>query len=608
VAKKKVSAEQPVAAAASGLQVPRPRLNKLKVSNFRCIGSQPVEVELDDIVILVGPNNTGKTAILRAYEVVMMHGSSGGALTIDDFPDGKKSPEKLPTIELETVVFEKTAPGERWVRTDPKTNEMFVREKWVWDEPGQPKKVGWDVASNDWHTDEGPWGAPNVAQAQRPEPHYISAFLKPEDQAKQVVELLSRAIIDKAKGMSKKRADGDADDGATNYEKLLDAIKVLRLSIASDATTAVADVQKDLTSMIGEVFPGYQVSFDARPEDDVEKALNIYKPDPLLRMGPINGYQSTIERQGSGACRTLIWAALRILSERNIGKVASAAERPHLLLMDEPEICLHPDAIREARRVLYDLPTTKRWQVMITTHSPVLIDLSRDNTSIARVERLSNGVVQGTTIFRPKRARLDEDDKVELKLLNLCDPYVAEFFFGGRTVLVEGDTEYTAFRHVISCNPQKYPDVHVVRARGKACLVSLCKILNQFNKSYGILHDSDRMKVKDKKSKAQRTNSAWSENLKILEETEVGRKEEKIRLLASVPNFEQAFFGEEAGRDKPYSALARLKDEDSAFKQIAALLDCLIDAEAPVPQGAKSWSSIEELEAAVLAFDTQTAS
>jgi putative ATP-dependent endonuclease of OLD family len=465
MAKKKAIAGQPVAASAP--QIPRPRLNKLKVSNFRCIGNQPVEIELDDIVILVGPNNTGKTAILRAYEVVMQHGSKEGDLTIDDFPDGKNVEGRQPTIELETVVFEKTAPGERWVRTDPVTNEMFVREKWMWNEPGPPRKVGWDVASNDWAPDEGPWGAPNVAQAYRPEPHYIGAFQKPEEQASQVVQLLSKAITDRAKGMSKKKADGTGDDSPTDYEKLLNAIKELRLSIASEATSAVADVQKELTSMIGEVFPGYQVTFDARPEDDIEKALNLYKPDPRLRMGPIDGFHSTMERQGSGASRTLIWAALRILSDRKEGKASSAADRPHLLLMDEPEICLHPDAIREARRVLYDLPTTNGWQVMITTHSPIFIDLSRDNTSIARVERLSNGVVEGTTIFRPKKAKLDDDDRVELKLLNLCDPYVAEFFFGGKTVLVEGDTEYTAFRHVISCDPQKYRHVHVVRSRGK---------------------------------------------------------------------------------------------------------------------------------------------
>ena len=155
---------------------PRPRLNKLRVSNFRCIGDQPVEIELDDIVILVGPNNVGKTSILRAYEVVMMHGSREGELTIEDFPNGKLNAQQEPTIELESVVFEKTAPGEKWVRTDETTGEMFVRERWSWSTPGPPKKVGWDVAANDWHPDEGPWGAPNVAQAYRPQPHVVDAF------------------------------------------------------------------------------------------------------------------------------------------------------------------------------------------------------------------------------------------------------------------------------------------------------------------------------------------------------------------------------------------------------------------------------------------------
>lgn len=601
--KKKVIGEPSDGAVTSEPQFPRPRLICLKVSNFRCIGSQPVEIELDDIVILVGPNNSGKTAILRAYKIAMSQGSKEGELELDDFPNGKEIPGKFPTIELETVVFEKNAPGQKWVRTDPLTGEMHVRERWVWKRPGPPEKVGWDVELDDWADEGGPWGAPNVAQSNRPEPHYIGAFAAPEYQASQVVQLLSKAITERTKGMSKKKAGETGDDGPTDYEKLINAIKDLRVSIASDAITAVADVQRELTTMIGEVFPGYQVSFDARPEDDIEKNLTLYKPDPHLRMGPADGFHTTMERQGSGACRTLIWSALRILSDRKEGKIPSTFDRPQLLLMDEPEICLHPDAIREARRVLYDLPATKGWQVMITTHSPVFIDLSRDNTSIARVERLSNGEVQGTTIFRPTKAKLDDDDRIELKLLNLCDPYVAEFFFGGRTVLVEGDTEYTAFRHVIACEPEKYRGVHIVRARGKACLASLAKILNQFKKDYAILHDSDRPEITVKKTKLVRRNSAWWENVKILNATENGRGNGTIRLVASVPNFEEAFFNEEARKDKPYSTLARLQSEEAAYLKIAALLGCLTDPRVPIPQGAISWNSTAQLEEALAAFD-----
>ena len=59
---------------------PRPRITKLIVKNFRCIGKKPVEIELDDIVVLVGPNNVGKSSIIRAYEIVMSEGSKEGSL------------------------------------------------------------------------------------------------------------------------------------------------------------------------------------------------------------------------------------------------------------------------------------------------------------------------------------------------------------------------------------------------------------------------------------------------------------------------------------------------------------------------------------------------
>lgn len=66
---------------------PRARIHKLTISNFRCIGQTPVTIELDEIVVLVGPNNAGKSSILRAYEVVMQSGKAGH-LYIDDFPHG----------------------------------------------------------------------------------------------------------------------------------------------------------------------------------------------------------------------------------------------------------------------------------------------------------------------------------------------------------------------------------------------------------------------------------------------------------------------------------------------------------------------------------------
>jgi len=475
---------------------------------------------------------------------------------------------------------------------------MFVREKWTWTAPGHPDKVGWDVAAAAWHTSEGPWGAPNVAQFYRPQPHYVTAFDKPEDQASKIVALLEKAITNRVKEV-KKTGVGDGTGEASDYERLIDSIKSLQMLIAVDAVAAVEEIRAELGQMIGEVFPGYSVKFDPRPEDVSD--IPLLKAGAQLKMGPDDGIQTTLDRQGSGACRTLLWTALRILSDRPTGKGAN--ERPNLLLMDEPELCLHPDAIRESRRVLYDLPKTNNWQVMITTHSPVFVDFSRDNTSIVRVERCANGVVAGTTIYRPARAKLDEDDRLELKLLNLCDPYVAEFFFGGRTIIVEGDTEYTAFKHVIGENPTAYKGVHIVRARGKACVSSLCKILNQFGSGYSVLHDSDRETVTSKKTGRERANPAWAENGKILSVTKAGRTAGTIRLVASVPNLEEAFFGEAADGEKPFGAIVHLKADNTVFQRVASLLDALVDTTKTIPDGAKEWATVEELSQAVQAFD-----
>ena len=577
--------------------VARPRLRKLWVSNFRCIGTTPIEIELDDIVVLVGPNNVGKSAILRAYEVAMQEGSSAGNLLLADFPGETINAQQLPTIEIETVVFDENAPGAKWVVKDVSTGELVVREQWRWKGPGKPDRVGWDVAAGSWHATERPWGAPNIAQAYRPEAHRVEAFASPEDQAGQVIALLRTAILDRAKLATAPKKEGEQGADKSAYQLLLEGIGELQRTILEDAQAEIKAVQKALTEMIGEVFPGYSVQFDARPEDDLDKAVNLFKAEGHLRMGPQDGHQPPIERQGSGARRTLLWTALRILAEQRKRDTKQQA-RPHLLLLDEPEICLHPNAIRHACRVLYDLPKTGNWQVMVTTHSPAFVDLSRDNTSIVRVGRDANGDVSGKTVFRPRKAKLDDNDRANLKLLNAFDPYVAEFFFGGSTIVVEGDTEYTGFGHIIAKKPDKYKNIHIVRARGKATIVGLCKILNQFGTSYSVLHDSDTPTITTKKG-VRRANPAWSLNASILETAKAGPAPGSVKVVASIPNFEEAFFGEEVTEEKPYTALMTLREDGPAAVAVEALLDGLVDHAQGLPANALAWTNLDELAAKV---------
>jgi putative ATP-dependent endonuclease of the OLD family len=118
-------------------------LVKLIIKNFRCIGTTPVTIDLDDIVVLVGPNNGGKSSILRAYEIVMLEGSNEGHLTIDDFPSSKINSEALPEIELHTVVYD-NSPGPEWMERTG-SGEMLVKEMWRWPAPGAPVRRGYNV-------------------------------------------------------------------------------------------------------------------------------------------------------------------------------------------------------------------------------------------------------------------------------------------------------------------------------------------------------------------------------------------------------------------------------------------------------------------------------
>ncbi|HTT97804.1 MAG TPA: AAA family ATPase, partial [Rhizomicrobium sp.] len=576
--KKKVDAE--VVALDSDLaDGPRPRLHKLVVRNFRSIGSAPVEIELDDVVILVGPNNAGKSSILRAYQVVMSHGSKEGRLVTEDFHNGIVASGFLPEIELHTIIHS-NAPGERWI-SKLTSGELLIRERWIWESPNKdPVRQGFDVQKNNWD-DEVPWGAPNIANARRPLPHRIDAFDPPDVQAKAIADIVTSKLKEKIQGIRT-----NPDQQKSDYELILDSIRDLQTKAVVETEVEIQEIEAEISKYLEKLFPNHRVKFDPRADSDIDKAFTPFRGTTDVLMGASGGHFSAISHQGSGARRTLLWAVLKCISERE----GATSGRPHVLLLDEPEICLHPIAIREARAVLYGLPESGKWQVMMTSHSPIFIDLSRDNTTVVRVFRADDGV-KSTTLYRPSRAKLSDDDKRNMKLLNLCDPYVNEFFFGGRQIIVEGDTEFTAFAMLRERYPSDYQDVQIIRARGKGVIPSIAKILLQFSKQFSVLHDSD-----DKKTESGATNPAWTMNNNIAAVLDFENAGDGVKLVACKKNFEDALFGLEAKNEKPYAALQRLRSDEGACKRVKQLLDCLLDPNVPPPENCVRWKKIADLE------------
>ena len=298
-------------------------------------------------------------------------------------------------MELHTVVLE-NAPGEEWC--EPIGEGMsLVRERWTWAKPGPPTRCGFNVQLGRWAEDgdkESSMGAAPVANARRPQPHRVNAFDSPEQQTEEILRLLDAVLEDKIRSHRT-----DSDDA--HFSELVNRVRELQGLVLEESGEEIRRVQDELSALVGKVFPGHKVVFDPQPDDAGDKTFKFFAARSQLRMGPVSGFLSTIDKQGSGARRTLLWTALKLLADRGVrarptgsaAKTAKATDphRPHLLLLDEPEMCLHPAAIRDARELLYELPDAGNWQVMITTHSPCFIDFARDNTTVVRVEFSNSG-------------------------------------------------------------------------------------------------------------------------------------------------------------------------------------------------------------------------
>jgi putative ATP-dependent endonuclease of OLD family len=220
MAKTKKTVEPIVALVSENPEVQKPRLKKLQIKNFRCIGSTPVNIDLNEIVILVGANNVGKSSILKAYEVAMSQGSAKAKLKLDDFPNNKIDPDNLTEIELHTIVYD-NSPGEQWITT-LQNGERFVKERWTWKGEGDPIRQGWNAQDNSW-SEKVPWGAPNVANSRRPEPHRVDAFDSPEIQANEIKKLLMNALNERVRNL--KTANQEEEN---EYHKLLEKVKELQ--------------------------------------------------------------------------------------------------------------------------------------------------------------------------------------------------------------------------------------------------------------------------------------------------------------------------------------------------------------------------------------------
>lgn len=544
------------------------RLVSMTVYNLGCVGPEGVTVDLDNILCLVGPNNAGKSTILRAYELAVTSGKLAEGERSSLCPDND-----CPAVEISVHIPEGTQNiAERWVEVDG--DLRLVKSRWEWWDDKKPIRKTYDPSTQEYAEDGKASGVDAVFNARLPKPLRVGALEAPEKEQDKLLALILEEIIESISA----KATGDTDLRRAIERLVLEAESCLQ-EFKADVEFAASEVNKQFKQVFPDLSVGIKVGLPAMPLD-VGAAL---KKGSSLEVA--EGEEGKPwSRQGAGAQRALFWSLLGVrsrLEERR--KKRSRVRKPeesadvalpgYMLLLDEPETGLHPNAIRAARKYLYDLAEDDGWQVMFTTHSPLFIDPTVDHTTIVRLER--EGAIHSPRTYRSDRPCFDADEKEKLKMLLKFDSGLAEMFFGGFPVIVEGDTEFAAFERIMELRPEKYPLESrpvLVRARGKYTIVPIVKMLRHFRVGFSVLHDTDLPSL------GGGGNSAWKANRAIAEQIRLAVEEEKLKVgyCQSVPNFEEEHGARLPTKDKPWNIVRVMDSDSNVTSSIESALDSLL--------------------------------
>jgi predicted ATP-dependent endonuclease of OLD family len=157
--------------------------------------------------------------------------------------------------------------------------------------------------------------------------------------------------------------------------------------------------------------------------------------------------------------------------------------------------------MRKLKHILKQLSGGPGWQVVVTTHSPFLIDVADDPRSLVLFKRPSlrepPSIIQlECDPFAGGDGR--EQEREMLRATIDFHPTVCEAFFAHETILVEGDSELA----VLKFHPRLYElcgvDIEQVQTRsviacgGKWTIPAFARLLKAFGVPFRVVHDLDR--------------------------------------------------------------------------------------------------------------------
>lgn len=606
------------------------RLRRFDIRNFKAIAQ--ASFEWDELLILIGENNGGKSSVLTALSCFL---SGSGIRDASLFRRHLTGVENA--IEL-TAHFNDLTPLEQEqvaVRGRLANGEWVLKKKY-WFEPAgdadESERGGWKeqlftYSSRDNFAE---WPEPDTTWAAFPAPYqpFIDELpnrgARPNNASRDALRDLVRVrrpdlvtpsapdwVPNPGGGGNWKsnansiiprvifvRAVHEASDetgarDASTYGKLINLIverqlsqrpEMAALSAALDAVFGlfqpdeqnperqaqeIRELQTRINQGLADVIGGQAYIRTERPE---LRSLVMPSTSLVIR-DPLAGIDTQVGHQGHGLQRTLVMTLLQLLTEAQEQPVADGGgvfARSTILLVEEPELYLHPQMERLMRDVLYRLSSQQGIQVACCTHSPVFLDIAERYKDIIRMTKQPDGDVTGHQVaYDIFPGAGDRTEREKLQMISRFHPTVNELFFAKQVVLFEEFSAIAAFERAADLGGlfQRHRrlrrEVTLVDCDGKKNITAFQRVLNAFNIPYRILHDEDA-----------HNPAAFAENARITAAIPAGGAN-VVHMVR--PNDLEGLLGYAVskGTSKPFAAVQRVEELHAAGALPAAFVDAM---------------------------------
>ena len=420
------------------------KLTHLRICNFRCFGSVATDLALDDTTFILGPNGTGKTAVLQALArmfsldpALRKIRTSDFHIAADEAPDAAPEERRLwieadfefPELELEDADMP-AVPGNfahMLMLDDDEAVRVRFRLAATLDQDGAIEETFTYITKTD---DDGlPIEESRVSKQDRNavQVHYLPARRDPTDHISYSANALLGRALRAADWSQEREAIGDF---------------TAQITAVLTCNAAIEGIGESLTGIWGQLHKGQffanpAVSFAQSEIDALLRHLSLtFTPghgEPLVDFSRLSDGQ-----------QSLLYISL-VLALREIGDKVLAGEldafdidklRPAiftLIAVEEPENSLSPHYLGRVIRAISEFAKGQNTQALVATHAPSL--LRRVAPEAIRYLRLDDN--RRTVIARVVLPQNEDAAKYVRESVQAFP----ELYFSRFVMLGEGDSE-----------------------------------------------------------------------------------------------------------------------------------------------------------------------